>query len=191
MEELSLEPGEQRVANIRVHWFVLTLRLLPYIFLALLPFVILPLAHFAAEMIPTFAPIEARLINAFASSLMRFFLGAWWLFLWIAAFNTFTLYFLNVWILTTERIIEVRQPRYFSRRVSSFFLSRVQDVTSDVEGFLGTLLDFGFIHVETAGEDAAFEMHGIRHPRGLRDMILREIDEVHRNHAGTGSGDGL
>ncbi|HQU07631.1 MAG: hypothetical protein B7X04_01660 [Parcubacteria group bacterium 21-54-25] len=188
MEELSLEPEERIVDTIRVHWFVLFVRLFPYVLLALLPFAVLPALHAAVATTPALVPVSTQVARAFTSPWIRMALGSWWIFLWAAAFNTFTLYFLNVWVLTTERIIEIRQPRYFSRRVSSFFLSRIQDVTSDVEGLLGTLLDFGFIHVETAGETEAFEMHGIRHPRGLRTMILREIDDIHRNHAGSADG---
>jgi len=191
MEELSLGPGERKIEEIRIHWFVLLLRFIPYIILAFLPFVVIPIISLAAVSLPAFVPIEIYAAHIYASSWVRIVIGAWWLFLWISAFNIFTLYFLNVWVLTTERIIEVRQLHYFSRKVSSFFLSRIQDVTSDVEGLLGTFLDFGFIHVETAGEHEMFEMHGIRHPRGLRDMILREIDGVHRNHAGAGTEDGL
>lgn len=190
MEKIALESGEHIVDEIRMHWFVLFLELLPYLVLAFLPFVIEPVINLAASTTPAFLQIKIILANITSQHWIRLVLGLWWLFVWIGAFNTLTRYFLNVWILTTERIIEIRQPHYFSRRVSSFFLSRIQDVTSDIEGVLGTFLDFGFIHVETAGENEAFEMHGIRHPRNLRNMILREIDEVHRNHS-SGGGDGL
>lgn len=190
MEKIELEQGEHIVDEIRVHWFVLSLTLLPYLIMVFIPFAIKPLINWATNATPAFLQIQI-FISSISSQHLHLVLGLWWLFVLIGAFNTLTNYFLNVWILTTERIIEIHQPSYFNRKVSSFFLSRVQDVTSEIKGILGTLLDFGFIHVETAGEDEAFEMHGIRHPRNLRNMILQEIDAVHRNHSSHGYDEGL
>ncbi len=191
MEEFGLEKGERIVRKVRAHWIVLVGSLLPIAVLAIAPFAIKPLLNFSTSATPALAIITKNITLFSNSPLAHTVLGLWWLLLWIGAFNTITYYFLNVWVLTTERLVEIRQPRYFNRKVSSFFLSRVQDVSSDVNGVLGTLFGFGFIHVETAGESETFEMHGIRRPNALRDIILHEIDEIHRNHAGNSGTDGL
>ncbi len=190
MGEFSLEPEERVVRKVRAHWITLVGSLIPIAILAITPLAIKPALIIFGAGNPMLVTLAINISSFLSTPWFTTVLGMWWLFLWIGAFNTITYYFLNIWILTTERIIEIRQPRYFSRRISSFFLSRVQDVTSDVNGLIGTLFDFGFIHVETAGESDNFEMHGIRDPNKLRDTILREIDQIHRNHAGDGS-DGL
>jgi hypothetical protein len=59
------------------------------------------------------------------------------------------------------------------------FLDRVQDVTTDVEGFLLTTLGFGSLNVETVGRDEKFQMRGIKDPTELRDLIMREIAALH------------
>lgn len=187
MEEIALEPGERIVRKVRAHPLTLIGSLLPALILAVAPFALIFLIVTFSSFGSSLPMMHSIVDNISHSAWPRLALGLWWLFLWISAFNTITYYFLNVWVITTERIIDIHQPRYFSRKISSFFLSRVQDVTSDIHGILGTLFGFGFIHVETAGEEEDFEMHGIRDPQGLRDTILHEIDLVHRNHSGEGT----
>ena len=72
---------------------------------------------------------------------------------------------------------DIKQRRYFSREVSSLFLSRVQDVTTDVNGILSSLLDIGDITVQSAGEEREFIMHGISKPERMRDLILRYVPD--------------
>ncbi len=163
----ALEPGESTVSEARIHWFFFLTRLLPYAFLAVLPLFIPPVLRLA--------PQFSALALDYASPLARLALGAWWLLLWTAAFNTFTKMFLNLWVLTDRRIAEVKQPGYFHREVSSLMLGRVQDVTVDVEGVIPSLLGIGDINVQTAGEEERFTMRHVPHPERLRDDILAHV----------------
>ena len=72
-------------------------------------------------------------------------------------------------------MLNIKQRRFFSREVSSLFLSRVQDVTTDVTGILSSLLGIGDIKVQTAGEDVEFVMRGIPRPEQMRDVILKYV----------------
>ncbi|HEY0010780.1 MAG TPA: PH domain-containing protein [Candidatus Paceibacterota bacterium] len=174
MEEFELEPGEHIITQVRQHLFVLFLRLVPYLLLALAPFVLAPvftalMSTGAADSLPL----------AETSSSARFFLGLWWLFLWMAIFHIVTKYFLTVWVITSHRIVDIKQIGFFRRRVSSFLLIRVQDVTTDVHGIFATLIGFGNINVETAGSHDTFCMRGIRFPEFIRDLIMREVAALH------------
>ncbi len=180
MEEFALEPGEKVLRTVRKHWFVLVASLVPFLLLAWLPlFVPNVLAHLAdgsADALPLLASLTV------ANPWFRLFLGMWWLFLWVAAFNTFTQYYLNHWVVTTLRIVRVRQLGFFSRDVSSFLLVKVQDVSTGVHGILADLLGYGSVRVETAGDASrCFVMDGIADPTGMRDLIMKEIAELHGN----------
>jgi uncharacterized membrane protein YdbT with pleckstrin-like domain len=172
MEEFGLEPGEVIIAQVRQHGFVLVMRLLPFAILALLPLLVAPVLDLVrtAEQELAFAPLQPH---------VRFFLGLWWLFLWMGAFSIITKYFLTVWVITSHRIADIEQLTFFSRKVSSFLLMRVQDVTTDVHGVLATLIGFGDINVETAGGSEKFRMHGIRQPEYVRDLIMSEVAKLH------------
>jgi hypothetical protein len=99
--------------------------------------------------------------------------------LWSAAFNTVTRYYLNQWIITNTRIIEIHQYGFFSREVSSVLLIHVQDVSSEVDGVFGTLLGYGELQVQSAGAEEHFTMDDIASPTVLRDLIMREIADLH------------
>ena len=174
MEEFELEPGEQITKTVRWHWIVLVGILSPFVLLAILP-AFIPLA---LSFIQTASPAAGALLSqdfAQNSAWIRLLLAFWWLFLWISAFSIFTQYYLTQWIITSTRIVDIHQYGFFSRQVSSFLLNRVQDVTTDVEGFLPTMFSFGTLNVETAGRDEKFQMRGIANPTELRDLIMREI----------------
>ncbi|HEV7121570.1 MAG TPA: PH domain-containing protein [Candidatus Paceibacterota bacterium] len=162
MEEFELEPGETVTRTVHQHPFLIALRFIPYIVLAALPLVILPI----------FNMVDANLVSA---STERFILGAYWLFIWLAAFRMITKFFLTLWVITSHRIVDITQYAFFDRRVSSFLLARIQDITTDVEGFLPTFIGYGTLNVETAGRDEKFCMNGIAHPEEIRDLIMREI----------------
>lgn len=179
MEEFELEPGEHIILQVRQHLFVLLLKLLPFALLAIAPFVIVPLFAMFASLAGDAAPAASDLSSPF-----RFFIGMWWLFLWMGVFQIITKYFLTVWVITSHRIVDIHQIGFFRRKVSSFLLVRVQDVTTDVHGILATLIGFGNINVETAGGNETFCMRGIRSPEYIRDLIMREVALLHQQDEG-------
>ena len=169
MKEFELEPGEHVVREARKHWFLFLGELLPYAILAAIPFALPKLIVLA----PSLASYAA--LFAYHTPLTRAVLGIWLLIAWTSAWGVFTRYFLNLWVLTNQRIVDIKQRGYFNREVSSLFLSRVQDVTTNVRGALPSLLGIGDIQVQTAGEDVEFVMHGIPRPEEMRDIILRYV----------------
>lgn len=169
MKEFELELGEHVVIETRKHWFLFLTELLPYAILAIIPFALPKLLVLAPPV------AEYAALFDYSSVVGRATLGVWLLVTWTSAWGAFTRYFLNAWVLTNHRIVNIKQRRYFSREVSSLFLSRVQDVTTDVSGVIPSLLGIGTIKVQTAAEDVEFVMHGIPRPEQMRDVILRYV----------------
>ena len=169
---------------VRKHWFVLVMDILPYALLALVPLLIPSLMEFVAR--GESVGLDGLIgMMTLANPWIRFLVGLWWLLMWIAAFNSFTQYYLNEWIITTHRIVEVTQHSFFSREVSSLLLNRVQDVTTDVHGIFATLLGYGTLTVQSAGANDYFHMHGIPDPQDLRDIIMKKIAALHQGQKTT------
>ena len=99
--------------------------------------------------------------------------------LWSTCFNIITRYYLNEWIITSTRIIEIHQYGFFSREISSLLLIKIQDVNVDIQGILGTVIGYGQLEVQSAGTAEHFIMDDIPSPDGLRDIIMREISALH------------
>lgn len=169
MREFELEPGEHVVREARKHWFLFVSGLLPYAILMIIPFALPNLL----TLMPAFAKYAAYF--DFSTSLSRALLGAWLLIIWTGAWGAFTRYFLDVWVLTNKRLVDIDQKGYFSRQVSSLLLSRVQDVTITIKGVVPSLLGIGNIHVQSAGATEEFTMRGIPRPEQMRDLILKYV----------------
>lgn len=169
MKEFELELGEQVVRETRKHWFLFLAELLPFALLIVLPFALPKMLTLASPLTPYAS------FFSYETPLARAALGVWLLLSWTGAWGAFTRYFLNAWVLTNHRIVNIKQRGFWSRQVSSLFLTRVQDVTTEVEGILPSLLGIGDIKVQTAAEDVEFVMRGIPRPEEMRDIILRYV----------------
>lgn len=163
-KSIHLTGGEQVIAEVRKHWFIFLLEGLASLTAALAPlFITLILLSQA----------EANL-SLHSFYVLGFFYSIWLLLVWIYFFISWTDYYLDVWLLTTEKVIDVDQKGIFHREVSSFHLDRIQDVTIEVPGFLPTLLDYGHLHVQTAGDQREFIIYNAARPGEVKKKILDE-----------------
>ena len=175
-----MEEGERLTRTVRKHCFVLVTAMLPYLVLAWLPTLVPGLLAILVKASPEALTSVSML--SLENPYVRLFMGLYWLVLWIGAFNAFTRYYLNHWVITTLRIVRIEQNGFFNREVSSFLLSHVQDVSTHVDGVFADLLGYGTVQVETAGTASKhFVMDGVANPQGMRDLIISEIAELHRN----------
>jgi uncharacterized membrane protein YdbT with pleckstrin-like domain len=101
------------------------------------------------------------------------------LFAWLFLFQSFLDYYLDIWIVTTKRILNIEQTGLFGRTVSELRLYRIQDVTATVHGILHTFLNFGNVHIQTAAEKERFVFEEVPHPNEVAKMIL-ELSEIDR-----------
>ena len=160
---INFEEHEEVFCMVRQHWLIFFLEV---VFLAVLAFL---------PAIELFLPGVAGVLGfSFSLGAPALFLTAsWWLFVWMVFFIVWTNYYLDTWIVTSKRIIDVEQFGLFSRSVSECQLERVQDVTAEVKGFLPTLLKYGDVTIQTAAEQERFVMRNIPNPYEIKDIIVK------------------
>ncbi|MEK9152759.1 MAG: PH domain-containing protein [Patescibacteria group bacterium] len=110
-------------------------------------------------------------------------ISGYYLSLWLVFLTQFVDYYLDAWVVTTDKIVSVEQHGLFSRTISELDLSRVQDVTSIIKGVLPTLLNYGNILVQTAGEEEHFIFEQVHRPHEIRKQLL-DLVEADRNRQG-------
>lgn len=94
-------------------------------------------------------------------------------FIWIMAFIIWADYYLDIWIITNQRLLDIEQIGFFNRIVSELDLKRIQDITSHVHGLLPTIFGFGSIEIQTAAEKNKFKIKSIPHPVTIRRKIIK------------------
>lgn len=176
-----MQSGEHVVLSLRKHPLILLGMLLPFIVLDYLPYLLPKVGAFldstaAGDTLP-FSP---GALLSFGNPWFDFIVGIYWLFVWMGMFGVFTDYFLDQWIVTNERVIDINQKSFWRREVTSLFLDRVQNVESSVGGVFHTLFGFGTVTVESAGaEQHKIRMPGLPGPGHVRDVILQEVAKRH------------
>lgn len=121
---------------------------------------------------PIFLPIIAILASIY-------YLASWLFF-----FSTVLDYYLDIWVVTNDRIIAVEQQGLFSRTISEMDLWLVQDVTSEVNGITATIFSYGLLAVQSAAERARFHFENCHSPNVVRQRILDLADEDRKYHIG-------
>ena len=167
----NMREGEKIVLVVRKHWFVLFRDILALAILFVLPFLLLPL--FFGFLAQGQTPIN------FPAGVGFFFASFWTLIIWNLLFARWTDYYYDIWIVTSQRVIDIEQKGFFHRDVATLFnLNLVQDVTTVLTGFFGNILGFGKLQVQTAASRDEFVMYDIADPV----RVEHEIREAQRKY---------
>jgi len=84
----------------------------------------------------------------------------------------------DLFILTTERLMDITQVNFFKRTIASTPLEQIQDTTGVVSGILATIFHYGNLTVQTAAGNASeFFIDKIPDPEGAARNILDWADK--------------
>jgi hypothetical protein len=119
-------PGEKVITVVHRDAFIAVKRVVFFVLLLTLPVILL-------MGIATLFPSLGERVWLWPSLLLA--VSAYVFFVWLLFFFSLVDFILDVWIITDQRIIDVRQNGFFSRSVSEVRLSRIQDISSEIHGF--------------------------------------------------------
>jgi hypothetical protein len=160
-------PGQRKsekvVFLLRAHWLELAWHTIVTFVLAVMPII----AYGVKDIV---APDIAS--SSFFPMIILGF-SAYYLFLLVYFYVGWLDYYLDVWIVTTERIINIVQDGMFQRRVSELNMYSIQDVTSEVRGIVQTFFKYGDVIVQTAGTHTHFRFHKIPNPYQVKRVIIK------------------
>jgi hypothetical protein len=148
---------------LRRHWFILFMRMF---FVIISVFVLVVVYFIFGNLNSNFQESSFYNLLIFGESLATLFLWNFFFILWVD-------YYLDVWIVTNERIINIEQKGFFNRNISELKLTKIQDVTSEINGFIPTVLNYGNICVQTAGEVERFTFLQIPNPNHVKNVIVQ------------------
>ncbi len=159
---ITFDKDEHIVFEVRKHWFLIASELSIVAIFAMVPLLVFAIL----SAIPVEFDLGGNIFGGFVA-----FYAIWLLVCWVAGFIFWTNYFLDVWVITNKKLVDVEQRGLFKRQISVLELDKIQDVTSDVSGFVATFMDFGKIHVQTAGAQREFYISDIENPNEVRQKL--------------------
>lgn len=168
---IYLEKDEKLVAVFRKHLFYIGVKIVGLIILGLIPLLVMPF-------IESIVVEGQENIQYLITWIYMLYLAV----LWVIGFVMWTEYYLDMWLLTDKRLIDVEQIGLFAREISSLRLDRIQDVKVQVVGILDTALHIGTVHVQTAGSEKEFVIPSAKAPNEIKRVILdahnKKMEEV-------------
>ena len=173
LQKLELEAGEEIVRIIRRHWFVIVTQLIGIAVIAIVPIFFLTVLLNLPSTLNVFAlPFEKYPAH------ITFFITTWLLLSTMSGFVVWTMYCLDLWVITNRRLITIKQSGFFYRNVATFRLERLQDVQYTINGMVQTFFDYGTVSAQTAGEsEAEFRSFGLPDPETIQALIQHAVDE--------------
>jgi len=100
-----------------------------------------------------------------------------WLFVaWNIAFVEWTNHFLDVVVVTNLHIIDIEQISMWHREISMLSLGKIQDVSSETKGIVSSMLEFGTLEIQTAGNTSNFVLENIEKPDLIRQKIMQQCN---------------
>lgn len=165
-ERKSLFPGQQDNETIHLviwqHWVVIGVQMLVWL---LFVGIFIGLEYFyrnylAANLDPQYLPIVQMAEVAYS------------MFLALGFFIISTLYYLNIHVITNQRIVDIDQPGLLQHVVAELHLNQIQDVTAEIQGLMENVFNYGDVYVQTAGETERFIFSKIPNPTAVTKLIL-------------------
>lgn len=87
-------------------------------------------------------------------------------------FYHFILWYFTIYIVTNQRLRQVTQRGLFGKDVIELRLSKIQNISYNVPGFMGEIFRFGTIVIQTFVGDLV--IHKVEHP----DKIYNKLQDV-------------
>jgi len=158
----SQQDDETIYLVVREHWFYLFLKILVWGFFAA---VLILFNRYGNAYLPV-------LFEGTWGQITLLFTQVYTLFLSLSLFLIFVFYYLNIQVITNLRVVDVDQVGLFSHVVSELHIDKIEDVTSEVNGVFGTVLNYGHVFVQTAAAVDKFEFSNVPDPASIEKLIL-------------------
>ncbi len=158
--------GEKIILVLRRHpWnFVRTSCI--YILLALIPLIINYIIKNYTEIVfsPAMVLNIKMLVCLYYFFIITFFYRAW------------LDHYLDIWVITSQRIVDIEQKGLFSRQIATQKLYRIQDVKTKVSGIIPTFLNYGDVFVQTAAAEPNFIFKRVPNPDKVSKKLMKVVN---------------
>lgn len=169
---VELQADEQILAQTRKHWITFLRDAGSTLGIGIAPFFLLGLMTL---------PNTFDLDNTTYLIALGFAEILWTLVVWMALVVIWTNYYLDLWIITNRRVINVNQIGLFERSVTTWQFENIQEITTETKNPIQAFFNFGLIHIRTAshtGDHA--RMEGIPHPDEISTLMLKQMEKYRK-----------
>ncbi len=133
---------------------------------------------FALIFLPWFFGLKYNFIFS-APSHAKLFI-AWSVLVGIYALYIFIIWSINVYMVTSKRLLHIYHTGLFKKLVLETPLDRILNVSFQTTGVFSTMFGYGDVLVQVVGIDHPLILKSVPHPNEIKDFIW----ELHHNYGG-------
>lgn len=175
---IKKKPNEKILFVLKRHFITFLPILLLFLFLLLLPVAVYYLLLNVSPNILTGESLYPALV----------LLGSiYYLGVCLFLYSSFIDFYLDIWIITDDRIVDIEQHGLFSRSTSEIELHRIQDVTDSVKGLFQTIFKYGDVVVKTASDTNDIIFRSVPFPGKIRGELIKLSRQDRRTHLVNGN----
>jgi uncharacterized membrane protein YdbT with pleckstrin-like domain len=156
------EEGEEILVVLRRNWFNILVQFIPVLVLTAILFLSL---FFLPSIFQILKDPALQNFFYFLESLLAMFICILFFLIWVD-------YYLDTWIITDRKIVNIEQKGLFSRTTSELAMDKIQDITTEVTGMFPTLVNYGDVFVQTAAEKERFIFRKVSNPYKIKDLLM-------------------
>lgn len=166
---INLFKDEEIILIQRRHWLPFLNTIIGLLFLGILPFIVFNFNVLLPE------NIQTAFLNY--SKYYFFFSFSFIFILWLIFVIAWTNYYLDFVIITNKRIIDIEQFSLFHRDEAELRFEDVEDIKVEIIGFIQSVLKFGNINIQSAGENREIILKNIPNPYEIKNIIAKQIEK--------------
>ena len=126
---------------------------------------------FILVFIPWYLGLKYKYIFSTATH-AKIFIG-WFILVGIYAVHVFLVWTMNVYIVTSKRLIHISHSNLFNKTVNETPLDRILNIGFKTRGFFSTLFHYGDVLVQVVGLDQPLILEKIPNPENVKDFIWK------------------
>lgn len=108
--------------------------------------------------------------------------SAYYLSIYLFAYGHFIDFYLDIWVVTNDRIINMEQQGLLATKITELDLYRIQDVTVNVRGFFQTIFNYGDVVVKTASSNTHIIFRKVSKPNEIRQALVELAENDRKFH---------
>lgn len=103
------------------------------------------------------------------------------LFTVLFVYVSWLIHYLNFQMVTNEHVVDIDQLGLFSRNVSELSLDDIQDVSASQHGIWQSMLHYGDVTIQTAGEKPNFTFEKVSQPYVIAKQLM-DVKDKYGHH---------
>lgn len=126
--------------------------------------------------------LNKPVVDPMTTEIVTVSIGVYLLIVMGLILQAFVDFYLDMFIITEDKIIFVRQNGFFNQQIDESHIAEISEVGVDIKGIINSVVGCGDVVVHMGNDEAILTIDDIQHP----EKVAKEITRLHKEFVGKG-----